>query len=68
MVLGFMIPTVPEVVITGERDRKQHFEAYKRKKKTGIESPFAEVNEDGNHVHHCDCGPSDDIIIEEEAA
>jgi hypothetical protein len=40
MILGFAISEVPEVVINGERDRTQHYEAYKIKKKTGVESLF----------------------------
>lgn len=33
MALNFMIPEIPELVIDGERDRKQHFEAYQQKRK-----------------------------------
>lgn len=54
MILGFMIPEVPEVVIHGERDRKQHFETYKNKKKTGADNPFTEVDSDEETKHEGD--------------
>jgi hypothetical protein len=46
MILGFSMPDTPEVVINGLRDRKQHFETYMEKKKTGYENTFVRSNED----------------------
>ena len=54
MVLGFVIPEVPEVVINRERDRKQHFEVYQKHKQDRKKNPNAGVLNQGENEHVCD--------------
>jgi hypothetical protein len=54
MTLGFVIPEVPEVVIKGERDRKQHFETYQKHRQNRKNNKFASAINNGDHVHECD--------------
>ena len=41
-----MLSEIPVFVINGDRDRMQHFQTYKKKKKAGKDLPFGDMGED----------------------